>query len=185
MCIRDSDRQITADVKLFYEKITGLINYAFNPVDAYVYFDNFDDAIIRGIETQLTLRPSQQSRIHVAYAHTDISATANVQESFYSIAAPEHSLSILGIWDFANDVTGSVGFYQKSGHKLLARRFLDPLESEPSLRVDARLAKKGKFAGHDQEVALVLQNIFDETQDSRLRNFQGRRFYISYKLDLN
>lgn len=179
------DKKITADVKLYYEKITGLINYAFNPVDAYVYFDNFDDAIIRGIEAQLTLRPSQQSRIHVAFAHTDISATANVQESLYSIAAPENSLSILGIWNFANDVTGSVGFYHKSGHKQLARRFLDPLEYEPSLRVDARLAKKGRFAGHDQELALVIQNIFDDTQESRLRNFQGRRFYISYKLDLN
>ena len=179
------DRQISADIKLFYEEISGLINYAYNPVENHVYFDNFDDAIVRGIETQLTLRPSMKSRIHIAYAHTDVSATRNAQENIFEIAAPEHNFSLLGIRQFPHDITGSIGFYQKSGHKQLARRFADPLEYEPSKRVDLRVAKKGTFAGHDQELALVIQNAFDETQETRLRNFQERRFYVSYKLDLN
>lgn len=175
------DKQITADVKLFYEEITGLINYETSSLT----FNNFDNAIVRGIETQLTIRPSMKSRIHIAYAHTSVSATENAQENKFAIAAPEHNFNLLGIWHFDSGITGSLGFYQKSSHKQLARRGTDPLEYEPHKRIDLRLAKKGSFAGHEQELALVIQNAFDETQDSRLRNFQGRRFYISYKLDLN
>ncbi len=180
-----NDKSITADVKIYQEDITGLINYNQNVAAGYYYFDNFDDVSISGIEAQLTLRPSVQSRIHIAFAHTNINAENVTSLTEYDVAAPENSLSLLGIWHFEKDVDASLGYYYKTDHRQLARAFGDPIEYKPYERVDFRLAKKIKGSASNQQLALVIQNAFDETQQSRLKNFQGRRFYVSYQLNLD
>jgi iron complex outermembrane receptor protein len=179
------DRSIVADVKIYQEDITGLISYGLAPSGTYVLFDNFDDITISGIEAQFTIRPSSRSRIHVAFAHTNINADNVTGLTEYDLAAPENSLSLLGIWHFDNGMDGSLGYYYKTDHRQLAHATGDPVEYKPYKRIDFRLAKKFKTAATDQQLALVVQNAFDETQDSRLKNFPGRRFYVSYKLQLD
>ncbi|MGD8577462.1 MAG: TonB-dependent receptor [Thiohalophilus sp.] len=179
------DKSITADIKLYQEDISGLIQYSQDPSFSYYYFDNFDDATIAGLEAQFTIRPSPKSRIHVAYAHTNINSDNVTGLTKYDLSAPKNSLSLLGIWHFENDLDASLGYYYKSSHKQLAYATGDPIEYRPYKRVDVRLAKKFKGSGHEQKLALVIQNVFDETQESRLNNFPERRFYISYKLSLD
>ena len=177
------DQSVAADVKLYYEDITGLITYRGNASEGYYYFDNFDDVSIRGLELQLTLRPSDRSRIHVVYANTHINSENVTNITEYDTASPRHAFSLLGMWDFEHNVTGSLGFYQKSTHKQLAGAgFTD---YKPYKRMDMRLAKKFSSLGYDQELSVVVQNVFDETQESILNNFPDRRFYLSYKLDLD
>ena len=179
------DDSLMADFKLYQEDIRGLIQYSQDPSFSYYYFDNFDDATITGLEAQFTIRPSPKSRIHVAYAHTNINSDNVTSLTNYDLSAPKNSLSLLGIWHFENDVDASLGYYYKTSHKQLAYATGDPIEYEPYKRVDVRLAKKLKGSGHEQDMALVVQNVFDETQESRLNNFAERRFYISYKLSLD
>jgi len=182
------DKTITADINLFYEDIDDIIDYksAVGGGPPY-YFDNFERIAIHGIEAELTLRPSRQSRIHIAYANININATNNVGNTEYNYAAPEHSFSMLGIWNFENNITGSLGVYHKTGHKQIAHRAppIDPIEYELSNRVDFRIAKKSLHPGWNQELALVVQNVFDAYQETRQKNFPERRFYVSYKLDLD
>lgn len=178
------EKTITADIKAYYEKITGLIQYSQMSPGVY-YFNNFDDISIRGIEAQMTLRPTNKSRIHIAYANTNINSDNVTNLTHYDLASPRHSLSLLGIWHFDNQLTGSLGIYHKTPHKQLARRTGDPLQYEPYERVDMRLAKKSKIYGKNQELAVTVQNVFDEVPESRLKNFPDRRFYISYKLELD
>jgi iron complex outermembrane receptor protein len=178
------DKSIAADIKLYYEDINGLINYFYTSGGSALYFDNYDDVLIRGLEAQLTLRPSKRSRIHVAFAHTYVDSTDRVNTSEYAIAAPKNSLSVLGIWHFDHKLTGSLGFYYNSPHKQLARLAPDPAQYPTYKRVDFRIAKKFKGTKVNQELGLVVQNVFDEVPVSRLKNFPDRRFYISYKLDL-
>lgn len=181
----NENKTISADIKAYYEKITGLIQYSQDPSFTYYYFNNFDDVFIRGLEAQVTLRPSPGSRIHIAYANTNIDSENVTNLTQYDLASPANSLSVLGMWEFDDRMTGSLGFYHKTSHKQLAIATGDPAEYQSYKRVDARLAKKYKSSGHEQEIAVVLQNIFDETQESRLRNFQGRRFYVSYRLQFD
>ncbi|MDZ7660768.1 TonB-dependent receptor plug domain-containing protein [Thiohalophilus sp.] len=177
------DQAVSVDIKLYYEKITGLIQYSQDPGFNYYYFDNFDEASIRGLETQVTLRPSERSRIHFTYANTNINSENVTNLTEYHLASPRHAVSLLGVWEFENNVTGSLGFYHKTSHKQLGASARPPYESYE--RVDMRLARKFSAAGHDQELSVVIQNVFYETQESILHNFPDRRFYVSYKLAMD
>ncbi|MFP4611240.1 MAG: TonB-dependent receptor plug domain-containing protein [Thiohalophilus sp.] len=175
------DGTINADLKLFYEDVSDLIMYDDSAPDGTYWFNNFDDVTIKGLEAQVTLRPSEQARIHIAFSRISIDSTNIASASAYDRAAPRNSLSILGMWDFNNNYTGSLGFYKKGEHKNLG---VEDETYEPYKRVDMRLAKKFGASSHQQELAVVVQNVFDEVQESRLHNFPERRFYVSYKLDL-
>lgn len=178
------DKKIAADFKLYYEKVEDIIAYEF-PGGGFAYFDNSEEATIKGLETQLTLRPTSKSRIHFTYAHTDIDATAVSEDTNYNAAAPEHSLSLLGMWDFLGNYTGSLGVYHKTSHKDLSGVGDNFPDYDPYTRVDMRLAKNFGISTRQQELAVVVQNVFDEVEEGRLYNFPERRFYVSYKLDLN
>jgi iron complex outermembrane receptor protein len=182
---QSGDQRVTTDLKLFHERIRGLINYDRNEYFPYPHFDNFDRATLNGLEAQLTLRPTTASRIHASYAHIRARASNRVQESFYDIAAPHHNFSLLAIQHFPDQFTVSTGFYYNSGRKQLARKHLDPLQYAPSRRFDLRLAKRFREAGRSHELAAVVQNLFDDTQDTRLRNSLERRYYLAYRLLLD
>ncbi|MDZ7661335.1 TonB-dependent receptor plug domain-containing protein [Thiohalophilus sp.] len=174
------DGAINADLKLFYEDVTDLILYDDSAPDGTYWFNNFDDVAIKGLEAQITLRPSDRARVHIAFSRTSIDSTNVAKASAYDRAAPRNSLSILGMWQFKNNYSGSLGFYKKDGHKNLA---VENDTYKPYKRVDMRLAKKFGARSRQQELAVVVQNVFDEVQESRLHNFPERRFYVSYKLD--
>lgn len=181
--VSNINKSIAADIKYFYDDIDDLIQYKFNG-SVYEY-NNFDHASIHGLETSITLRPSRDTRVIANYSHTSITSTANTNESHYSVAFPKHLFSLLLIQQFSDDYKGSLGFYQRTATKPLARKALDPLQLDPYRRMDFRLAKKLKFGGIDSELSLTIQNAFDEVPYARLMNYPKRQAYLSWQAQFN
>lgn len=179
--VNNDDRSVALDTKIYYDDIKDLINYTYN--GSQYYFDNFDNANIHGLETSLTWRPDQMTRIIANYSYTLINSTANTVNSEYGIAFPHHLISLLLIRKFSDDYKGSLGLYYRSETKPLARKSYDPTLLKPYTRVDMRLARKLKFSGIDSELSLTVQNTFDEVPVTRLQNYPKRQAYISWKMN--
>jgi iron complex outermembrane receptor protein len=178
------DRKINYDLKIFREDVNGLISYAnLSPYPDYdnqaSYFDNFDNARITGFEGSLDYRPNTDIRLYMTYANISIDSADNRDE--YSLAAPKHSANLLGIFSLPDNYSTSLHIYYRSKMKPLARRSFDPQTVPDYTRVDWRISKKIDSTAK-QQVSLVIQNIFDNVDSSRLNNFQGREYYLSYKI---
>mgnify|MGYP000477434268 CR=1 FL=1 len=180
----NNKRTISLDTKIYYDDIDNLINYTSHVSSGsiqYYYFDNFDHANIRGIETSLTLRPTQDTRIIANFSYTKINSTANTVNSKYNISFPQHLFNLLLIQKFSHQYKGSLGLYYRSETKPLARTSSDPILLPPYTRMDMRLAKELKFHGIDSELSLTIQNTFNEVPVTRLMNYPERRAYISWQ----
>ena len=180
----NSKHTISLDTKIYYDDIDNLINYTSHVssgVIQYYYFDNFDHANIHGIETSLTWRPDNATRVIANYSYTLINSTENTNNSEYNIAFPHNLFSLLLIRKFSDNYKGSLGLYYRSKTKPLARKSYDPTLLDPYTRVDMRLARKLNFHGVDSELSLTIQNTFDEVPFSRLMNYPRRRAYISWQ----
>ncbi len=181
-----ADRRLSYEAKIFREDVKGLIAYLntspypdFNNQAAY--FDNFDDARITGIEGSLDYRPNRDTRLYLTYAHIDIESE-DIREE-YTLSAPEHSASLLGILSLPDEYSTSLGIYYRSSMKPLARRSFDSPTVPDYTRVDWRIAKGFTTSDSDHQIALVIQNLFDNVDASRLNNFKGREAYISYRIN--
>ena len=179
------NRQIKYDVKIFREDIEGLIAAAnsspYPDIDnVAAYFDNFDDIKITGFEGSLDYQPNKDIRIYLSYANIDIDSEDLYGE--YSRAAPEHSASLLTIFQLPDNANTSFNVFYRSEMKPLARKSADPLVLPDYTRVDWRIAKKIEDGGIDHQLAFVVQNIFDNIDTSRLNTFIGREYYFSYKV---
>ncbi|MFO7604625.1 MAG: TonB-dependent receptor, partial [Gammaproteobacteria bacterium] len=166
---------------LFYDDIKDLINYEFDSTLNQYVFDNHDNASIHGFEASLTLRPTPRSRMIANYAHTRIKSTHNTVNSEYDIAFPKHLFSLVYIQQFSDRYQGSLGFYHRTATKGLARRSFDPRQLDPYKRMDLRLVRKLKLLKMDSELALVIQNSFDEVHFSRQLNYPRRQAYLSWQ----
>lgn len=185
---RRHQNDLTYDLKFYYQDITGLINVAnqtpFPDVDGQaLYFNNFDDAIIRGFETGLNWQLSVGTKFHLTYSHIDIASTDRRED--YSKAAPSSSLSLLAMQNFSHGYSGSINLYYRSRMKPLARRAYDPPYMEPYTRVDVRFAKNFKVADTTQSAAIVVRNLFNAHQYSRLLNNVERGAYLTYQIKFN
>ncbi|MEJ2399569.1 MAG: TonB-dependent receptor, partial [Gammaproteobacteria bacterium] len=186
---RHNQNKFNYDVKFYYQDIRGLINAKNNPnyPDYYnpgaIYFNNFDNAIIRGVETGLDWKPALNTKIHLAYAYIDISSTDNTES--YSTAAPKSVLGLLARHNFSHGFAGSVNIYYRSSMKPLARHATDPAFMDPYTRVDMRIAKKFTAGNTNQTVALVVRNLFNAHQTTALLNNFDRGAYLTYQVKFN
>jgi len=177
------------DFKLYYEDITGLIGSAgaFYPspdVDNRAdYFDNFDNAIIRGFESGVDWQLNRSTKFHLALSHIYITSTNNREN--YSDSAPSSMLSLLAMHNFSGGYTGSIFTYYRSSTKPLARHSYDPLLMDPYTRVDLHLAKKFRLDNTDQQIALTVRNLFNARQESVLLNNTERGVYLTYQIHFN
>jgi len=181
-----SNNALHYDIRLFYEDIKGLIStQSISPFPAVnneaFYFDNFDDALIRGGEIQLDWRPNHQARLHAGVSHIEIDSSNNRGD--YTHAAPVNSLTFLGTYRFAVGYQASLGIYQRSSMAPLALKSGDPLLMPAFTRIDTRLAKDFRINQQRHSVAIIVQNILDDTYFSRLNNVIDRRTYLSYKIE--
>ncbi|MGD8784987.1 MAG: TonB-dependent receptor [Thioalkalispiraceae bacterium] len=180
-----NDRKLIYDAKIFREDIEGLITYAhltpFPDIDNRAsYFDNFDDAKITGFEGSLDYRPNQDIRIYLTYANIDIESD-NVRDQ-YATSAPEHSAYLMSIFKLPDNYGTSFSVYYRSEMKPLARRTIDPETMPEYTRVDWRLSKTIDEADTKQQIAFVVQNLFDNVDTTILNNFKGREYYFTYKI---
>lgn len=174
------------DARFFYEDITGLI--ADTTITPYpdsdneaAYFANVDDALIRGVELQFDWRPDHRALLHAGVSHIEINS--NDIRGEYTQAAPINSLVVLGSYHFDNGFQTSMGIYHRSSMAPLTRKSGDPELMPASTRIDTRVAKYFRTNTQRHTVAIVLQNLFDETYFSRLNNVIDRRAYLSYKIE--
>jgi len=176
-----SDKSITADTRIYYDDIDGLIGLSFN--GSQFYYDNFDHANIRGLETSLTFNLSRDTRFITNYSYTNINSTKNTNDSEYDIAFPKNLINVLVMHNFSSQYKGSLGFYHRSSTKPLAKRAADPDVIPSYQRFDLRLARSFKLNETNSELSITIQNLFDHVPVTRLNNFPGRQAYISWKMN--
>ena len=177
----NDDKSITADTRIYYDDIEGLIGLSFN--GSQFYYDNFDDATIRGLETSFTFNVSRDTKFITNYTYTNINSTRNTNGSEYDIAFPKNLLNILVMHNFSSKYKGSLGFYHRSSTKPLANRTGDPDVIPSYQRLDLRLAREFKHKEMNSELSLTVQNLFDHVPDTRLNNYSGRQAYISWRVN--
>jgi iron complex outermembrane receptor protein len=168
------------DAKYFYDDLDDLIAYDRTDFPLGVdgtaqFFDNFNHARIKGLELSAQYRPGNGSRLNINYTHQDINGTDRTDTVRYEDAGPSDILSMLAARDFGGGYSASVGFYYLSDLKELAT---NDVRSDQK-RTDIRLARRLSAAGQELTFAFVVQNLFDDEQDTRLRNTIDRRVYGS------
>ncbi|MCO6411450.1 MAG: TonB-dependent receptor [Thiogranum sp.] len=171
------------DAKLFYDRLEHLITYmgVSNPLGldgTAAFFDNLDNVTIRGIELSAQYQPGDRDRIHINYTHQEIDGTDNTSKGQYSIAGPSDNLNLLASHDFDHGYNASAGFYYLSKMKQLAT---NDIRGEQK-RLDLRFARTLASGGNERTFALVIQNLFDDEQETRLKNNIDRRIYASFAI---
>lgn len=168
---------LTADMRLFYDKITDIITYYQppypDPFNGVAYdFRNLDYADISGYETQLNYHPAYDRRLVFNYAYTRIES--DDMDEIYSQSGPRHNASLLGITHLYGDISGSLGFYYMSDYHGLDTG--DPIPV--TRRLDLRFAMPLEISRHNVEVSLTLQSVLGTYRDFRDENIADTRAYL-------
>ncbi|MDT8387878.1 MAG: TonB-dependent receptor [Thiogranum sp.] len=172
----------TLDARLFYDDLDDLITfertaYAEGLGGTAQFFDNAGKARIKGIELSAQYQPGNGNRINISYTHQAIKSGTGDRQ--YDNAGPSDMLNLLGIHEFGRGYSASLGFYYLSKMKQLET---NDIRGEQK-RVDIRLARDISTAKRDYSLALVVQNLFDDEQETRLRNIIDRRAYGSVSIN--
>jgi hypothetical protein len=100
--------------------------------------------------------------------------------SDYSGTMPKHMVSALYSKMFDNGVACSLGYYQQGKMLSIDRGLTD--QQQFTRRIDIRVSKQFKFdrAGHQAEIALVVQNLSgDPYVDYVVANQFNRRAFVT------
>jgi iron complex outermembrane recepter protein len=154
------ERHVAVDLKLFYDTVHDLIDLVGEqnsfPATAFPRNAvNGDDARQQGIEGQFTWHPSPETSLWLSAAHVE-THSANRFDT-YSSSAPRNTVHALFSQRFAGSWEASVGAHAQSSFK--ASGLSDPQRG--FCRVDLRVAKRFSFSSADAEIALAVENAFD------------------------
>ena len=179
-----SGGNISLDIRAYRDKLSGLIEgyerpYAADLIDSEVDdFRNIGNAVIYGIETQFSYRPSFKDRILLGYAYTRIESDNNE----YVNSAPKDSGSLLVIHALPKNYQASLGFYYVG-----TMAFLDANRAKPVRRLDLRFARPYMTSKTEGNIALVFQNILDDYNEyypiSKRKNVFDTRVYLSFSFN--
>jgi iron complex outermembrane receptor protein len=166
----------TFDVRLFHHEVKPLLSDVLDERLPFEPLRFMEAGSLRttGIEFQADFRPSDDQRIHLAYAYAkadgsrllrmDVDAAGNPKpitaSNFESNKAsvPEHTLTAMVVQDLANDWRLSATLHHTSEMEWLGEGDLVDSHS----RVDARLSKRFRQESGDIELSLNIQNLFDD-----------------------
>jgi len=186
------DIPLTMDVKLFREKISPVINGAWDKSTNFGdianngagNFNNDGRVEINGLEIQLDYHPTDNTSIHAVYSHLD--ASGSQVSSYYdtgqpneyidvSEIVPTETFGILASHRFDNGIQLSSGFYHTG-----RTAWLDPGDETDSYnKWDFRVAKTFKLPDAIIDVSAIIHNIMDdEYQEYREENQAQREFYL-------
>lgn len=181
-------RGLTLDAKLYYDELDNLIGYDTvrpypgdsSPIDpGAAVFANYDHARLAGFETGLNYRPSEDTRLVLAYAYTDIAASDRTDQVQFTHSAPLNTLSLLAIRRLSARDTASAAYYyvgKMQAWDTLQRR-------DPVRRLDVRLAHAFRAGSTRGTAAIVLQNVLGSYQEMKLANTVDSRVYGSLTLN--
>lgn len=176
---------LTLDVKLFNEKIDPTINFAWDddtpgPVgDGAGRFDNDGKIEINGLEIQLDLQATANTRIHAAYSLTDASGrdvsgySGGLPDEYRDLSesVPGETYSLLASHRFDNGIQLSTGFYHTGRITWLP----DGDSTDSYNKWDLRVAKKFNLPDADINVAAILHNITDNDYQEYYKENQAQR----------
>jgi iron complex outermembrane receptor protein len=173
------------DARYFHDNLDSLISLdtTTNPsgLDGTVQvFNNANSARISGIELSARYRPGNGNRINISYTHQDITSKDLSGNTRYADAGPSDMLNILAIHRFGGGYSASVGYYYLSKMKELETNDIRSAQH----RSDIRMARTVSTARQDLTFALVVQNLFDADEDTRLKNNIDRRVYGSISINI-
>lgn len=173
-------RQINlrVDARLFDDKVRKLVGSVdIDPGPEKTFqSDNMDYADIRGTDIQLRWQPHRDFDLILNYARVRIDSN----EADIALSAPRNNFSALGIWRLPLGWEASAAIYKVGYMKWLD----DGDATEGFTRVDARLARRWKWQGHQTELSLVGQNLGGERYaEFRGNNLFDARAYVGLALD--
>lgn len=174
-------RHLTLDLKIFSDDVRDLIDLvgvrsgagaeAF-PQNAV----NSDSARQAGIEGQLAWRATPQDQLLLSAAYLDIDSADQLGQ--YSRSAPSRSAHLLWSHRFAAAWDASVGVHAQSAYRASASS--DPQRGYG--RVDARVARRFIAPRGTWELALTLENAFDNGYtEFRLDEIAGSRAWLTLR----
>ncbi|HEN8799491.1 TPA: TonB-dependent receptor [Pseudomonas putida] len=162
-----SDIDLSMDVKLFYDEITGMIS---EPLKNNQYIaSNANKARFSGSEAQLDWRPTLRDRLRLTYAYVD--AWASNPDDRRLSARNSGSAGWLREW---GDGWSSALFYYGD----------DALNQYRYERIDLRLAKRLRVYGSNLELAALWQQRLDDQPTTAIQNRYDSRHRLSVSAEL-
>lgn len=175
------------DLRLFQDKIDNFIGQRkadFFPDSTLrtneFKYGNIGNVKSRGGEVQLRWRPVHALDVSAHYARVFLSA-ATAEKNFNKdipVSAPRDNWGLLALYRLDHGWEASVGVWRSGRVKWLS----EGDTTEAFTRIDARLARRWNWLGHEVEAALVGQNLGKDYQEFRDTNVFSRRAYGSLSL---
>ncbi|WP_170030824.1 TonB-dependent siderophore receptor [Pseudomonas sp. SK] len=162
-----SDIDLSMDVKLFYDEITGMIS---EPLKNNQFIaSNANKARFSGSEAQLDWRPTLRDRLRLTYAYVD--AWASNPDDRRLSARNSGSAGWMREW---GDGWSSALFYYGD----------DALNQYRYERLDLRLAKRFRVHGSNLELAALWQQRLDDEPTTAIQNRYDSRHRLSVSAEL-
>jgi len=141
---------------------------------------NNGSAVIKGFEMQLQWRPGERTRLVYGLSHAIVSSR-NENEQPYTSSVPTNSHSLMLAHSFGERWSGSLTGYHVGETHALGGDWVDDYE-----RWDGRLAYRFRAGRGNGELALVVQNLFNERyfEYETWNQPPGRTAWLNLKLDL-
>ncbi|MGE7991179.1 TonB-dependent receptor plug domain-containing protein [Pseudomonas sp. NPDC089554] len=162
-----ADLDLSVDVKLFYDEISGMIS---EPLRNNQYIaSNANKSRFSGTETQLDWRLSMRDRLRLTYAYVDAWASN----------PNDRRLSARN--------SGSAGWLREWGQGWSSGLFYygdDALNSYRYERIDLRVAKRFRVQGSNLELAALWQQRLDEEPTTLEQNRYDSRHRLSVSAEL-
>lgn len=185
-------RGISADLRMFHERITDSIAVVFNdpygpnasvPID-YVNLDNYT---VTGSELQLNWRPTRSTHVFTTHAWTDISGVADAVSIYdthpFRVAhgAPRYAGALTVMHTFDTGFSVSLMHQRTEETALMSNGSGNPLYSMG--RTDLRVAKAFRIGSNKAELAVTGQNLDVPYRDGDRKYFFDTRTLVSLRIE--
>ena len=171
---------IRGDVRVFYDEYRKLIGdrsvaVAGDTLNGVAFQrSNLAEATLHGLEYQLEWQPRPSSRFLLSQAW--VSVDSNNPEIAHS--APSYTLSFLASQKFGQGFETSLGYYRTA-----TMTWLEDGAAVPAFdRLDLRLGRRFKLAGHAAELAVVAQGLLGDYAEFSPQFQFDRRVFGSFTL---
>jgi iron complex outermembrane receptor protein len=179
------------DLRLFRDKINNFIGQQKSNFDTSdpgtapfsgneFQYQNLGSVKSRGGEFQLRWRPTDALDVSAHYARVFL--RANTARENYNVdiprSAPRNNWGLLASYRLPGGWETSLGAWRSDAVIWLTEGDI----TEAYTRVDARLARRWKWQGHEVEAAVAGQNLGEDYQEFRDTNVFSRRVYGSLTL---
>lgn len=175
------EQRLSVDFRIFSERLSSLVETFRRPFagainGTTVDFANINDARVRGMETQIDIKPNRQTRMVLNYGRTLVRSNDPKLERL----SPENMISVLFVRTLPENFSVSTGYYQYSARDVSSLQPFGPPTSIPlSRRLDLRLSKAFVWEPGEGELSIVFQNLLTPYQDFRSENRYDKRIWAN------